>query len=93
MNEHTQFLDYVGAYVKDHPEVAAHVATAAQAGLTAAIMAARQRAADMEMALALAIDGAKNPVRASMIRDTLYRWHGKTSLRWDDYLKQASEKA
>lgn len=81
-----EFLPFVRAYVAAHPEVAAHVADYAQAGLRVALDQAYQRAADMEVALVAATAHLKNG--NAVILDKLTKWHGKTSCNWDSLIKK-----
>ena len=87
MKEHEQFLDAVAAYVGRHPEVSAYVASAVSTGLKSALDSTRQRAADMEVALAMALAkrGRKDADKAILAK--LSQWEGKTSLQWDDTIK------
>ena len=76
-----QFLTLVRTYIESDPEAAPHVANHVQAGLSAVLAETRQRAADMESALALTL-ARRGPVGPST-RQYLERWKGKTTLRWD----------
>ena len=77
-----QFLSLVRAYIESDPEAAPHVATHVQAGLSAVLAETRQRAADMEAALALSLANRRGPFGPST-REYLERWKGKTALSWD----------
>lgn len=87
MKDHDQFLDAVTAYVCRHPEVSAYVTDAVAAGLKTALESTRQRAADMEVALAMpmAKRGKKNADKVILAK--LSHWEGKTSLQWDETIK------
>lgn len=85
-NTHSEFLRYVFAYVKENPEVAAYVSDYVSAGITEARKEDLQRAADMEVVAALAIQKRYKDTD-SIILDKLQRWSGKTSLKWDSTLE------
>jgi hypothetical protein len=87
MKDHEQFLDAVTAYVGRHPEVSAYVADAVAAGLRPALNETRQRAADMEVALAMALAKRGRKDADKVILSKLSQWEGKTSLQWDDTIK------
>ncbi len=75
------FLRTVAAYVASDPESAPMVVQAASAGVSEAMREALQRAADMEIALAVAM--AKRYKGAdALIHDKLKKWEGKTALNW-----------
>ena len=77
-----EFLDFIEEYIRADPETAAHVADHVQAGLRKALNQARERAADMEVALmALAVKRYKGA--NEIVHDKLKKWEGYTSLRWD----------
>lgn len=78
------FLQYVRAYVAEHPETATRVATYAQAGLEEALGKAYERAADMEIALVAAVSKRLKGADG-VILDKLTKWKGQTSCRWDWY--------
>jgi hypothetical protein len=82
MSDTAAFLHYVREFVAEHPEVAAHVADYARAGLEEALGKARERAADMEVALVAAMSPRMKGGNA-VILDKLKKWEGKTSCRWD----------
>jgi len=77
-----EFLELVKCYIETDPEAAAYVSDHVQLGLSAALTEARERAADMEIALAtLASKKTKNSDH--FVNEVLGRWKGKTSLKWD----------
>lgn len=86
-----EFLAFVRTYVEAHPDVAAHVANYAQAGLNAALAIAHERAADMEVAL-VAATAKKFKGADKVILDKLAKWEGRTSCRWDWLTKQTEPK-
>jgi hypothetical protein len=83
MNEHHAFLNSVRAYVSEHPDVGAYVNDFVAHGLRAARAEALERAADMEVALTVAI-AARYKQREELILAKLKKWQGRTALRWDD---------
>lgn len=86
MKRHDQFLRSVELYVQSNPEVAAHVSDYVSRGLNTALAQTRERAADMEVALCVAI-AKRWPKRESMILSKLKKWEGKTSLNWDGMIE------
>ena len=81
MTTHDQFLRSIELYVQKNPEVAAHVSDYVSRGLNAALAQARERAADMEVALCAAI-AKRWPKRESVILSKLKKWKDKSSLDW-----------
>lgn len=77
-----QFLDFVRDYVKHDPEVAAYIADNVQIGLRNALSEAKERAADMEAALAISMAKRMSGVKEAVCAK-LEKWEGKTSNRWD----------
>lgn len=86
MNKHYAFLNGVNAYIKEHPEAAAYVSDAVSAGIREALEETRHRAADMEVALSVAI-AARWKGRAELVLSKLRRWNGKSAIPWDDAIK------
>lgn len=75
------FLAYVRNYVEQDPESAAYLSDYAQAGIRAALAKSNERAADMEVAVAvLAAKRYKNS--DAVLMDKLSKWEGKTALDW-----------
>jgi hypothetical protein len=87
MTDHTGFYASIKAYIRENPEAAAHVADYVQAGLNRALDEARTRAADMEVALAVALGGRTKPNPVAL--DKLRKWQGKTSLEWGWLLEKS----
>ena len=83
MNEHHAFLNHVRNYISQHPEAGAYVSDFVAQGLRAARAEALERAADMEVALNVAI-AARYKQREELILAKLKKWQGRTALRWDD---------
>ena len=91
LQEHESFLYGVMKYVKDNPEVGAYVSDYVAAGIEEARKQALERAADMEVALSVAIANRfKN--REALILDKLNKWNGKSSLRWDSVIEMLEGK-
>lgn len=86
-DEEVQFLRHITTFVAEHPSVAAHVAVYAQTGLMQALDQAYARAADMEVALVLALS-PKMKSQHVVIKDKLNKWAGKLSCRWDWFIEQ-----
>lgn len=86
MTRHDQFLHGVELYVQNNPEVAAHVSDYVSRGLNTALAQTRERAADMEVALCVAI-AKRWPKRESVILSKLKKWKDKSSLNWDDTIE------
>ncbi len=82
MIEHAAFLASVRAYVEAHPDVAPHVTEFVADGLRARLAQAVDRAADMEVALAMAVQ-RRTKNSDAVIRQKVEKWKGRTSLNWD----------
>lgn len=80
--ERAAFLEGVRRYIEQDPEAAAHIADYTQAGLRAALHRAYERAADMEVALAV-LATKRYKGAAALVKQKLEKWEGKTALRWD----------
>ena len=94
MNEHYEFYLYVQSYIEKNPECGAYVSDFVAKGIEKARKQANERAADMEVALSVAL--AKRFKNSNdVILSKLEKWNSKASLRWDDtieLLRKASEK-
>ena len=94
MNEHYEFYLYVQSYIEKNPECGAYVSDFVAKGIEKARKQANERAADMEVALSVAL--AKRFKNCNdVILSKLEKWNSKASLRWDDtieLLRKASEK-
>ncbi len=77
------FLTAIIEYVKIDPESAPYIAQAASHGVELALKEAYERASDMEVALASALQKRDKNHYGQVIQQKLDRWKGKTSLRWD----------
>lgn len=87
-----QFLMMVRAYIESDPEAAAHVADYVQAGLRVALDETRERAADMEVALAV-LAAKRYKGANALVCDKLAKWNGKTAMRWDWFTHNAAVQA
>lgn len=67
-------------------EVSAHIATFVQAGIEASRKETLQRAADMEVALAIAITKRYN-MRDELILSKLTKWQGRSAINWDSAIE------
>jgi len=85
MDEETvRFMLLVRDFVAKRPDSAAHIATFVQAGINDALDEARERAADMEVALVCATSpGFKKNKGNQIITDKLLKWRGRTSCAWE----------
>jgi len=81
INDRAQFLQGVKSYIEQDPEAAAYVADHVQAGLSAALSEARNRATDMEVALTV-LATKRYKGKDEIVRNKLKKWEGKTSLCW-----------
>jgi len=94
MNEHYEFYLYVQSYIEKNPECGAYVSDFVAKGIEKARKQANERAADMEVALCVAL--AKRFKNSNdVILSKLEKWNSKASLRWDDtieLLRKAQEK-
>ena len=82
-----QFLAYVAQYIEENPLVAPRVTDFVTMGLKNALDKSLERAADMEVALAVSLE-RKNKFHGDLIREKLMKWKGKTSLCWENLLKE-----
>lgn len=80
--DHHMFLLYVEKYVEQNPEVAPYISDFVSKGLTTALNQTLERAADMEVALLVAI-AKRWPKRESLILSKLRKWSGKSSVPWE----------
>jgi hypothetical protein len=81
MINHSVFLEYVHAYVKDYPEVAAYISNTVADGINESRREVLHRAADMEAALAVCI-AARYKNRDALILSKLKQWEGKSAINW-----------
>jgi hypothetical protein len=79
--EREKFLQGVKSYIEKDPEAAAFVANYVQAGLRESLREARERAADMETALAV-LAAPRYRGKDALVKSKLKKWKGKTSLEW-----------
>lgn len=83
MNEKdVAFLYGVKNYIKDNPQVAAYVSDFVAKGIEETLKENLERAADMEVALAVAIE-KRYKGREDLILSKLYKWKDKAAIRWD----------
>lgn len=87
MFEHEQFLHEVADYVKKNPEIAARVVEATQRGINQALEETRQRAVDMETALACAMNHRLKNWKYLVV-NILGKWQNRTSLNWNHEIQQ-----
>ena len=89
-DKHTNFLNLVANYAKENPDVAAYVSDAVAYGLQAKLQESCERAADMEVALAVMV-AKRYKGRESLVLNKLEKWNGKSSLNWDDTIEMLKE--
>lgn len=89
--KHMAFLQQVQDYVEKHPEVGAYVSDFVARGIEASRMDALHRAADMEVALTVAI-AKRWPGRETLILSKLKKWNGRSSIPWDDTISMLEGK-
>lgn len=82
-----QFLQLVSAYIKTDPEAAAFIPNAVAAGLSASRQSALERAADMEVALSVAL-AKRYKGREALILSKLHKWRRAGALCWDETIKR-----
>lgn len=91
MKDHSEFLDHVRNYVDKNPDVAAYVSDAVASGLSTALARSNERAADMEVVVAVLM-ARKNKTSNGVIFNKLSKWHNKSALNWTSTLKELEEK-
>ena len=90
MNSHYNFLAHVEQYVKDNPEVAAYIGEYVANGIRKSRAEALERAADMEVALSVAIAKRYNG-RDTLILNKLEKWKDRSALKWDETIEMLKE--
>lgn len=89
--DHSRFLIGVQAYIEENPEAAGQISEYVTMGLQEAIKRDRERAADMEIALSVAIAQRwKN--REDLIVSKLKKWVGKSSVPWESTIELLEKK-
>lgn len=87
-----EFLAVVRHHIEANPEDAAYVSDHVAHGLNAALKRSNERAADMEVALAVSL-AKRWPKRVELILNKLVQWNGNSALRWDDTIKQLKKES
>lgn len=82
-HDQEQFLSTVRDYIVKNPEVAAYIFDFVAEGLIESRREILERAADMEVALSVAIS-SRYKGRADLILSKLKKWRGRSSLVWDE---------
>lgn len=82
MDEHWEFLMGVKNYISEHPEVAAKVSDYVAAGISESRQEALERAADMEIALTVAL-AKKFRKSNELILSKIEKWQGRSALNWE----------
>lgn len=83
MSDHSLFYHSISDYIKKHPEAAAHVSDYVADGISQALKSSLQRAADMEVALCLALSKRDRKQADRTILSKLKNWQDKSSLNWE----------
>jgi hypothetical protein len=91
-NNHSVFYSYVESYVSQNPECAANIATFVQRGISSALMNSQQRAADFECTTLMLLRKRFGKGEHDYVLDKIKKWNGKSSLQWDDQIKQMEDK-
>jgi hypothetical protein len=89
--KHMAFLQQVQAYIEKYPDVGAYVSDFVARGIEASRLDALHRAADMEVALSVAI-AKRWPGREGLILSKLKKWNGRSSVPWDDAIELLEDK-
>jgi len=76
-----QFLSLVEKYIARDPEAAAQVADFVQIGIRKALSGANERAADMEIVVAV-LAAKRYKGRDDIVKQKLLKHEGKTALDW-----------
>lgn len=87
MNEHAEFYYYVQSYIEKHPECGAYVNDFVAKGIEKSRVEAMQRAADMEVALTVAL-AKKFRKPNELILSKIEKWQGKSALNWTSTIEQ-----
>jgi len=85
-----EFLQFVEQYIQKDPEAAAFVSDRVAHGISSSRLEALERAADMEVALAVSI-AKRYKGREELVLSKLKKWNGKSALRWDDTIEMLEE--
>lgn len=81
------FLRQVREYVYNNPHVAAFVSDHVSQGLKAALQDSNERAADMEVAVAVLL-AKRMKGKDGIVLEKLSRWNGRSALRWDSAIRE-----
>lgn len=82
-----QFLALVAHYVETDPAAAAFIPNAVASGLDASRKQTLERAADMEVALSVAL-AKRYKGREALILSKLQKWRRAGALCWDETIKR-----
>lgn len=91
MSKHAEFLNYVTNYVAANPDVAPLITQPIIDGVVESRKQILERAADMEIALAVAI-AQRYTQRDNLILSKLKKWSGRSAVRWDDTIEMLEHK-
>ena len=89
--KHMAFMQQVQAYVEKYPEVGAYVSDFVARGIESSRIDVLHRAADMEVALSVAI-AKRWPGREELILSKLKKWNGRSAVPWDDTIAMLEKK-
>ncbi len=90
--EDIEFLSEVASRSQD-PTMMRSIINSALGGLEHNARKANERAADMEVVASMSINGRVFKNNKNFLLQKLEKWQGKTSLRWDDHIKELKGKA
>lgn len=87
-----EFLSEVASRSQD-PVMMRSIINSAIGGCEHNARKANERAADMEVVAAMALNARVFKSNDNFLAQKLEKWQGKTSLRWDDQINKLKEKA
>lgn len=82
-----QFLSMVENHLRTDPEAAAYIPDYVARGLNASRREALERAADMEIVVALLL-AKKYKTSDSQVLGKLRKWNGRSALQWDSTISK-----
>jgi hypothetical protein len=87
MIDHSAFLAGIESYIRKHPEAAAYVQDSVAKGITASLQRTLERAADMEVALAIAL-ARRYKNSDDIILSKLEKWHDRSAVNWTSTIEK-----
>lgn len=83
-----QVLTNIEWFVAKHPDKVSLMQEAIQRGIMTALVAHRDRAADMEVATSVLLMRHKRGYTYETVLSKLRKWQGKTALLWDSTIQE-----